>query len=144
MSTFFVASHALIERDGKYLATRRSALNDYMPLKWDVPGGTVEAGETVEEALRREVQEETGLEIKIGSLIHVFTISNPARPTIQIVFECKYVSGEVKLDPEEHDQFEWLSIEEMKKIDAIAFLDDYLNSDLSENTPTPLSQEGGT
>ena len=101
-------------------------MNDYMPLKWDVPGGTVEVGETVEGALQREVQEETGLEVKIGSPIHVFTVNNPARPTIQIVFECKYISGEVKLDPEEHDQFEWLSIEEMKKIDAIAFLDDYL------------------
>lgn len=55
MVKFYVAVHALIGHNGKYLATRRSSLNDYMPLKWDIPGGYVEPGETMEQALVREL-----------------------------------------------------------------------------------------
>jgi 8-oxo-dGTP diphosphatase len=48
---FFAAAHALIKNnEGKYLITKRSNDNDYMPDKWDIPGGTVEPGESPEDA----------------------------------------------------------------------------------------------
>jgi len=123
MAMFYLASHALIRRDGKILATRRSHLNDYMPGKWDLPGGTVEEGETTEQALVREVKEETDLDVVPLKPIFVHPTGSPARPTVQIVFECEYVSGEVILDPEEHDGFGWFGRDELMGLDAIAFLD---------------------
>ncbi len=120
---FYFASHGLIRRDGKILATRRAVANDYMPGKWDLPGGTVEEGETPEQALVREVKEETSLEIIPGRPIFVHPTGSRERPTVQVVYECSYVSGDVALDPTEHDGFGWFTPEELDGLDAIAFLD---------------------
>ena len=51
---------ALIERDGLVLAAQRSAVMS-IPLKWEFPGGKLEAGESAEECLRRELVEEMGV-----------------------------------------------------------------------------------
>ena len=59
---------AVIEAGGRYLITQRrdSAL---LPNLWEFPGGKVEAGESDEEALRREVRERLDAEVRVGSLI---------------------------------------------------------------------------
>ena len=130
MTSFYLAGHALIKKSGKYLVTRRSSRNDYMPLKWDIPGGTIESGERVEEGLEREVMEEAGIRIRIERVLYIYTNLSqlPERQTFQSVYLCSYVQGDVRTDPEEHDQFAWLDKEEMKQIDTIAFLREFLNS----------------
>ena len=59
---------ALIERDGRYLITQRRE-NAVLPLLWDFPGGRVEAGESDEAALAREVDERLGVRVEVGQLI---------------------------------------------------------------------------
>lgn len=54
---------ALIHRDGRYLLQRRAASNPVLPGLWEFPGGKVEGGETILEALGRELQEEVGMTI---------------------------------------------------------------------------------
>jgi len=132
MTKFHVAAHALIQKDGKYLVTRRSAMNDYMPLKWDVPGGGVDPGETMEKTLVREVKEETGLTINIRQVLHLYVnlAEFPKRQTFQAVYLCDYVGGDIQLNPEEHDAYLWLNKEEMRTIDAIAFLKDFISSEV--------------
>lgn len=63
-----VGALALIERDGELLMELRSDCE-----RWGLPGGAVEASEAVEDALRREVFEETGLSVTDHSLFGVFT-----------------------------------------------------------------------
>ena len=61
---------------------------------WELPGGTRESGETLEECLVREIREELGIEIAVGALImavrHAYT---HFRVTVYI-FHCRYLSGE--------------------------------------------------
>ncbi len=122
MTTFYVAAHALIAKDEKFLVTKRMATDSYMPGVWDLPGGTVESGETVEQALVREVAEETGLTIHIGAPISIFTTldSLPERQNVAIIYACDWVSGDVTLT--EHDEFRWATREEIPTLDCIHFL----------------------
>ena len=130
VTRIYVAGHALIERNEKYIVTRRSKSNAYMPLKWDIPGGTVKPGETLEEAIHREVCEETGLKIQIGHVVYVYSNRDqlPIRETFQVVYVCKYKDGEVRLDPSEHDMYRWLEYEEIARIDMIDFLRELVKS----------------
>lgn len=61
---------AVVVRDGAVLLVQRAG----EPLKgqWTLPGGAVELGETLTEALQRELREETGLEVRVLDLIEVF------------------------------------------------------------------------
>ena len=127
---FYVAGHALIEKSGKYLVTRRSRLNEYMSLKWDIPGGIVLLGETLEDTIHREVYEETKLSINIKHVIHVYSNRDqiPKRQTFQVVYLCKYISGEVQLNPSEHDEYNWLKYFDISNLETIGFLSDLVKS----------------
>ena len=130
MTKFFVAGHALIERESKYLVMRRSKLNTYMPLKWDIPGGIVKLGETLEAAIYREVSEETGLTIQVGRVIYMYANRDqlPVRQTFQTVYLCKYKGGEVRLKPSEHDIYQWLYYNDIAGVDMIDFLRELIKS----------------
>lgn len=120
-----VAAHGLIKKDNKYLVTRRSLIDDYMPGLWDLPGGTIEFGEDIIKALKREVTEETSLKIKPGEIIFAYSYqSEENRHQFQLIYECEYISGEVRLDSNCHDQFQWISLPELKSLKKIAFLDE--------------------
>src|SRR5438105_11293805 len=58
---------------------------------WNLPGGGMEAGETVEEAVGREVREETGLEVEVEQLVGVY--SKPQKHEIVLAFRCRVIGG---------------------------------------------------
>jgi 8-oxo-dGTP diphosphatase len=129
MTNFYIAAHALIKKGNKYLVTKRSLQNDYMPMKWDIPGGTVEPGETIENALNREVKEETGITINVGCPLYIYTNFDnfPVRQTFQSIYLCKFIQGEIILNPQEHDQYYWLEKKDLYEIDSIAFLKEFIH-----------------
>ena len=74
---------------------------------WEFPGGQVEEGETLTQAIEREVLEETGITVIPKSLIGVY--SNTKKPSILMLdFVCEYVSGEPKTSAESL-QVEWVA-----------------------------------
>ncbi len=82
----------VLEGDSIVLIKRR---NPPFQGLWALPGGFVEYGESVEEAVKREVKEETGLEVEVGRLVGVY--SDPGRDprghTVSVCFLCKPVGG---------------------------------------------------
>jgi len=72
-------------RDSRILICRRRA-DQAHPLKWEFPGGKVEAGETPEDALRRELSEELGIESAQPAEIARYTFTYPGKNPILLIF----------------------------------------------------------
>ncbi len=114
----------IVNKDGKVLILREAATyGDGMQKgRYHMPGGRIEAGENFEEALRREVREETGLEVEIENPLYV----GEWRPVIrdvphQIVgtfFVCRPKSDKIVLSTE-HDDYQWIDPKERKKYDLM-------------------------
>ena len=122
-----VGVQALIKRDdGSFLVTRRSPTNDFLPNLFDLPGGTVEFGEDPDKALEREIFEETSLKVKIDRPVYLYSQVQKERHQVWIIYECEYKGGEIKLNPEEHNEYKWVNLEEAKNIPTIIFLQELL------------------
>ncbi len=78
---FRIACSAIIARDGAYLLARRRDIG-----WWNLPGGGLEPGETVEQGVAREVREEVGVEIRIVRLVGVY--SKPQKREVVLTFLC--------------------------------------------------------
>lgn len=93
------AVRAIIIKDDNLLVMNR---NKFGAVYDTLPGGNIELGETAEQALYREVEEETMVKFKNPQ--HVFLEHSDAIYGDQYVFLCEYVSGEPKLHPDAEEQ----------------------------------------
>ncbi|MDP3957024.1 MAG: NUDIX domain-containing protein [bacterium] len=119
---FYLTVKGIVERDGKILVLKRSVTDDHLPEVWETPGGGVDREENPEEALRREILEETGLTVAIGKPFNVFTFrKDTGEFKVGITFLCKYESGEVKLS-EEHSEYRFIKPSEFKALPSIPSL----------------------
>jgi 8-oxo-dGTP diphosphatase len=98
---------SLISNDADEILIQLSPLRG-----WELPGGRVEEGEDLIEALTREIKEETGLDVEVGLLTSVF--SNLKNPAVVFGFRCKYISGKLKTSAESLD-FKWISRDNVTK-----------------------------
>jgi len=76
---------ALIQKDGKLLVCQRTR-HQTMPLKWEFPGGKIEDGEQPRDALRRELEEELGVQARIGDEIARLRHEYPNRSMVDLRF----------------------------------------------------------
>lgn len=106
---------AVIMKEGKVFATQRG----YGEFKdgWEFPGGKVEAGESPEEALRREIREELEVEVNVGDLIDTIEYDYPAFHLSMKCYACTIAGGSPHLL--EHEAARWLSADQL---DSVAWL----------------------
>jgi 8-oxo-dGTP diphosphatase len=105
---------ALIERDGLVLAAQRSAVMN-LPLKWEFPGGKLEAGESAQECLQRELVEELGVTIAVGHPLPQHTHSYDSFTVTLHPFVCTIESDTITLH--EHAAIAWLPPDELHTLD---------------------------
>jgi 8-oxo-dGTP diphosphatase len=87
---FAVTALVLIARGAELLLVRQSYGERY----WSLPGGSMEHGESVEQAAVREAKEETGLDVRLTRLVGVY--SKPAQNALAICFEAEVLGGSVE------------------------------------------------
>ncbi len=123
-----VTVDAIVERGGKILLIRRK--NEPFKSYWALPGGFIEYGESAEDAVKREIKEETNLEIKIKRLLGVYSAfgRDPRGHVISICYVAKAQGKERGGSDAEDARF--LSLTEIKKeklaFDHAKIIEDYI------------------
>jgi len=117
---------AIVERDDKLLLVKRK--KDPSKGSLSFPGGKVDIGEKVEDAVKRELREETSLEIELTDILGVY--SDPARDPrghrISVTFIARIISGEAKA-ADDAESIEWLPLNDQRNLafDYNKILKDY-------------------
>lgn len=100
---------AVIERGGRILIARRPP-GTHLAGLWEFPGGKLQPGETLEQALEREIDEELGARAHVGALLDTVEWAYPDKRVKLHFFRC-VVSGEPR--PLEGQEIAWVSREEL-------------------------------
>ena len=104
---------AIIQRDGAYFATQRG-YGEFEGL-WEFPGGKIEPGESREVALKREIQEELGIDITIDKFLCTTEYDYPSFHLIMHCYLCSVASGDIEL--REHKSARWLTAETLDSVE---------------------------
>lgn len=137
----------IFNKERKILLLKRADEGVKNAKKYDLPGGWLEEGESVIDTLKREIQEETSLEdIEVGNLIRFAEFENEEGKISKfrgLRFMVHYNSGEVKLNPREHSEYEWIDINkaieklnakdsfEKEKLDTVMEAKKYLEKEIA-------------
>ena len=113
MKRIEVVAAIIHDAEGRIFATQRG----YGEWKdgWEFPGGKMEAGETPEEALRREIWEELETRIEVERLVETVEYDYPQFHLTMHCFLCRVVSGRLEL--KEHEAARWLEKDRLNEVD---------------------------
>ena len=112
----------VVDGEGRLLLTRRG-VEPFQGL-WDTPGGFVEEGEHPDEALRRELLEETGLVVEpstfVGAWMDAYGSAGDAESTLNLYYEVRVVSGVPHAD-DDVAEIGWFAVDALPARDELAF-----------------------
>ena len=105
---------AILKKEDKILIAQRKE-GDNLAGKWEFPGGKIEEGESPEVCLQRELQEEFGIQTRIGDFICESEYQYPHIHIRLLAYQAFYISGDFELH--DHAAIEWITLQEMNNYD---------------------------
>ena len=113
---FSLSFRVIISNDtGRCLILRRTSACTDQPGKWDFPGGKVNPSENFNDALYREVKEETAIKIVLEKAVGLAKFELDSVNVVCVMMEGKHISGDVILS-DEHDLYKWVFVDEVLKM----------------------------
>lgn len=101
--------HRKVEGIDKVFLPKREDTKKFLPGKYKIPGGHIDYGEDIQVGLIREVNEELGIEVKLGDPFAVFNYTNEIKGShsIEVVYFAQLVgeADEITIDPDDHSAF---------------------------------------
>lgn len=125
----FKSAHVVIFKDGNILILKRSSTDQWMPGHYGLPGGKIESGENILNAVCRECKEETNLDINQKDLIFLSKISKNKQHAF---YYTKKFNGELKLDFE-HEDFKWINPRDLSKYKVVPDLPQIISAALEDS-----------
>ena len=114
-----VGGGALIfNNKGEVLLVKRTSKTRNQAGQWSKPGGGIEFGEKVEDAIKREIKEEVGVDIELTRFLGFVDdiMESDHQHWITFNYVAKIISGEVKnMEPEKHEEMKWFSLDNLPK-----------------------------
>jgi len=116
----------LTDENGKILIIKRSTDSKTNPGKWELPGGKVDQGESFDQALIREVYEETNLKIALDHVAGICEQNLPFIRAVHIVMSGKIEEGELNLS-NEHEGYAWVFFDNLSDYELADWLYNFVN-----------------
>ncbi|MBS3106158.1 NUDIX domain-containing protein [Candidatus Woesearchaeota archaeon] len=117
---FHVVVSAIVQKEGKILLVQEGEEKKYG--KWNLPGGTLNAFESLADGLKRELLEETGFDVKPGKLFQIVRHKSVTGKDVTLfIFHAEIVGGEGKVQDPEILCWEWKSPQEIKNSAALVY-----------------------
>ncbi|WAM22504.1 MAG: 8-oxo-dGTP diphosphatase MutT (plasmid) [Candidatus Methanoperedens sp.] len=105
---------AILIKDGLFFIAKRKKA-DKLANKWEFPGGKIENGETAEQCLKREIEEELRINVRIGDFFGESIYQYPHGAIKLLAYLVHWESGSIELMA--HDEYKWVSLEELDYYD---------------------------
>lgn len=115
-----ITACAFLHKAGKLFIAKRADTKKFLPGKYELPGGHIEFGETLEGGLKREFQEEFQVEIEVGEPFYAFTYTAHENTvhSVEVIYfaQLKNNSQEIQLNSEDHSEYRWVTKEEAESL----------------------------
>lgn len=127
-----IALKGIIHYNKDILIIKRSKFDEVGASTWEFVGGKLDFGETLEEGLKREINEEVGLTVSVERLLYATTFqTSENRQVVILTYLCKSNSNQVTLS-DEHDDYLWGGLSDIKKHLSPPILHDLENNNMTE------------
>lgn len=123
----------LTDENNKILILKRSTDSKTNPGKWEFPGGKVDQGESFDQALIREVCEETQLKISLDHVVGVSEQNLHLIRAVHIIMSGKIIEGKLTLSSE-HEGYAWVFFENLVEYELADWVNDFLNNQETSET----------
>jgi len=109
--------HQQVDGVEKVFMAKRAATKKFLPDVYELPGGHVDYGEDITDGLRREIEEEFGMQIRVGDPFAAFTYQNEIKGShsIEVIYFAQFINplDELVVHPEDHSTAGWFAESEL-------------------------------